>query len=162
MLKHTSIARYPVPSAVVIKMFTDKKFHIAKLEASGLAGYEVLSHQFDGKEFSIKVERRVPMNAPGLVKKFFGAETKVVNEESWTVKTKTGRVQVQPAGVPVEMSCTSSMADEGGGCVITYLWQVNAKIPLVGGALEKFIVSDLEKRAAEETVLAIAQIKDYT
>ena len=162
MLKQTLTARYPTTSAVVIKMFTDKKFHVAKLEGTGLAGYTVLDHQFDGKEFSMKVERRVPMNAPGVVKKFFGAETKVVNDEAWSVKTKTGKVKVQPAGVPVEMTCTASMADEGKSCVVTYLWDINARIPLVGGTLEKFVAGDLEKRSAEETELAIKQIKDYT
>ena len=45
--------------------------------------------------------------------------------------------------------------------VLDHDWTIKAKIPLVGGALEKFVVSDLERRSAEETEIAIRMLKDY-
>ena len=160
-MKHQSYARYPASSDVVIRMFTDKDFHTKKLQAMGLPKFEILEHQFDGKEFRIKIDRRVPLQAPGIVKKVVPAETRVVNEERWTVASKTGRVKVEPQGIPVNISCTASMKDEGGGCVVTYNWEINATVPLIGGALEKFIIGDMEKKAAEETQIAITLLPDY-
>lgn len=160
-MKHEMQVRYPASSAVVIKMFTDKAFHTTKLEAMGVHKYQVLKHQFDGRDFSIRIERQVPMQAPALVRRLVPMEAKVTNEESWNIAAKTGKVKVEPQGMPVEMACTMAMADRGKECLVSYSWEIRAKLPLLGGALEKFIVGDLEKRSAEETEAAIALLKNY-
>ena len=160
-MKHEMKARYPAPSSVVIRMFSDKDFHTRKLEALGLLKYQVLEHQFDGQEFRIKIERKVPVEAPGMVKKVVPLETTVVNEECWSVASKTGRVLVQAQGMPLEMSCSTAMTDEGQECVITYHWDINATLPLVGATLEKFVVADMERRAAEETQVGISLLQAY-
>ena len=160
-MKHQSQARYPAPSDVVMRMFTDKNFHTRKLDAMGLKNYQILDHALEGADFRIRIRRKVPMQAPALVKKFFPAESTVVNEERWNTKSRTGSVLVEPQGVPLEMSCLTALKDQGGECIVSFDWTVKAKIPLVGGALEKFVVSDMERLAAEETVIAIRMLKDY-
>ena len=160
-MKHQSQARFPAPAAVVLRMFTDRAFHTRKLDAMGLKNYEVLEHAAKGDEFRIRIRRKVPMQAPAMVKKFVGAESTVVNEERWNRAKGSGSVLVEPVGMPLEMSCATSVKDEGAGCVVRYDWTINAKVPLVGGALEKFVVSDLEKRAGEETRIALEMLDDY-
>jgi hypothetical protein len=160
-MKHEMQVRYPASSAVVLKMFTDKGFHTTKLEAMGVHKYKILQHQFDGQNFSIRIERQVPMQAPALVRKLVPMEPKVTNEESWNVAAKSGKVRVEPQGMPVEMSCTMSMADKGKECVVSCSWEIRARVPLLGGALEKFILGDLERRSAEETEAGIALLKNY-
>ncbi|HZR37089.1 MAG TPA: DUF2505 domain-containing protein [Nevskia sp.] len=160
-MKHKSQARYPAPAEVVLRMFTDKAFHTGKLDAMGLKNYQVLDHVFDGQDFRIRIQRKVPMQAPAVVKKFVGAESTVVNEERWNLKSRTGRVLVEPVGMPIEMSCQTSLRDQGDGCVVDFEWTINARVPLVGGALEKFVVGDLEKRAGEETALAVRMLERY-
>ncbi|MDB5978234.1 MAG: hypothetical protein JWR07_4994 [Nevskia sp.] len=160
-MQHKSQVRYPAPSDVVIRMFTDKAFHTRKLDAMGLKNYQVLDHALVGADFRIRIQRKVPMQAPALVKKIVPAESTVVNEERWNTKSKTGRVVVEPQGMPLEMSCVTALKDQGGECIVSYDWTIKAKIPLVGGALEKFVVSDLERRSAEETEIAIRMLKDY-
>lgn len=159
-MKHLATARYPAPAAVVVKMFADKDFHTRKLDAMAGVKYEVLEHSLDGKDFRIKIERRVPMEAPAAIRKFLPSETRVVHEERWNIASKTGRVVAQPQGVPVDMSCTATMADEGKGCVITYNWEIKAKLPFMG-ALEKFISADMDKRSDEETRLGITFLDQY-
>ena len=160
-MKHQSQARYPATSDVVMRMFTDKSFHTRKLDAMGLKNYQILDHALEGADFRIRIRRKVPMQAPALVKKFFPAESTVVNEERWNTKSRTGSVLVEPQGVPLEMSCLTALKDQGGECVVSFDWTVKAKIPLVGGALEKFVISDMERLAAEETAIAIRMLKDY-
>lgn len=160
-MKHQSEARFPAPSKVVIKMFTDRDFHERKLEGLGLLKYKVLAHEFDGADFMIKIERKVPVQAPGMVKKVVAAESTVVHEERWNLRRKTGRVVAQPQGMPVEITCEAVMSDDGGACLVRYDWNVHAKLPLVGGQLEKFIIADMTKRADEETRVAIALLDPY-
>lgn len=157
-MKHEMKARYPAPSAVVIRMMTDKDFHTRKLEAMGTSKYRVLDHSFDGQDFLIRIERQVPVQMPGLKS---AAETTVVNEERWRVGARAGEVRVEPQGMPVQMSCVTRMEDDGTDCVLTFEWDIEAKIPLVGKTLEKFIVTDMESRADAETRAAIALLDAY-
>lgn len=154
-------AKYPAPSATVLKMFMDKEFHARKLVALGIARSRVLEHDAKGDDFRIKVERKVPLNAPGMVKKFVPAEATVVSEERWNAAKKTGTVKVEPAGVPVDIRCNARFTDDAQGCVITYAFEVSARVPLVGGALEKFIASDMESKFADEARAAITLLGPY-
>ena len=154
-------ARYPAPSAVVLKMFMDKDFHQKKLGVLGIARSRVLEHEAKGDDFRIRIERKVPLNAPGVVKKFIPAETTVVSEERWNGANKTGAVKVEPVGVPVDIRCTARFADDAQGCTITYAFEVNARVPLVGGALEKFIASDMESKFADEAKAAATLLGPY-
>ena len=154
-------ARYPAPSAVVLKMFMDKDFHQKKLGVLGIAKSRVLEHDAKGDDFRIKIERKVPLNAPGMVKKFVPAEATVVSEERWNGAKKTGTVKVEPAGVPVDINCTARFADDAQGCTITYAFEVSARVPLVGGTLEKFIASDMEAKFADEAKAAATLLGPY-
>jgi hypothetical protein len=159
-MKHEMQARYPARAATVAKMFADKEFHVRRLEALGYAGkYRVLAHRLDGKDFSIKIERRVPVQMPGLKKA--AGETVVINEEAWDLESQIGRVVVEAQGLPLTMSCQTAIRDEGRGCVVDYRWDVRAKLPLVGAALEKFAIADMQRRAAEETRVSIELLARY-
>jgi len=159
-MKHKIEARYPASSAVVMKMFSDPAFHTNKLDALGYGKdkYQVLAKSKDAKRFNIKIERKVPLNLPGL--KGVGDST-VINDETWDLASKTGSVAVEAKGTPLQISCVTSMSDEGKNCVVTFDWDIKAKIPLIGGTLEKFVAKDTEKRTAEETAAAIKFLKDY-
>lgn len=154
-------ARYPAPSATVLKMFMDKDFHQKKLGVLGITKSRVLEHEAKGDDFRIKVERKVPLNAPGMVKRVVPAEATVVSEEKWNRASKSGQVQVAPQGVPVDINCKVRFADDAQGCTITYAFEVNARVPLVGGALEKFIASDMETKFADEAKAAITLLDPY-
>ena len=159
-MKHDVTTRYPAPAAVVIKMFTDPEFHTRKLEATGYSGkYTVLSKQSDGRDFSIRIERKVPVSLPGVGKS--APESTVVNDESWNIASRSGRVVVELKGMPLAMSCATSITDDGAGCIVRYEWEVKSKVPLVGGAIEKMVVSDLQKKSQEETDAAIALLAHY-
>lgn len=159
-MKHTTKASYPAPADVVIKMFCDADYHKRKMDKLGIS-YQILEENSDGDEFQLKAERQVPVQASGIVKKIMPATTQVVNDERWRVSDKSGSVVVETKGVPLDMSCTAQMTDEGDGCVIEYTWNIKARIPLGGGALEKFVVNDMTKREAEEQAVGISFLDEY-
>jgi hypothetical protein len=154
-------ARYPAPTAVVLKMFMDKDFHQKKLGVLGIQKSRVLEHKASGDDFQIKIERKVPLDAPGIVKKFVPAEATVVSEERWNRASRTGAVKVEPAGIPVEIRSAVKFADDAKGCTVTYAFDVTAKVPFVGGALEKFIAGDMESKFAEEAKAAATLLEPY-
>ncbi|MDD3764556.1 MAG: DUF2505 domain-containing protein [Nevskiales bacterium] len=156
-MKHATTTRFPAPAATVIRMMTDRDFHVRKLEALGLAEFEVLAHDADGDDFRIRIQRKVPVQMPGLK----GGHTTVINEERWDRGSLSGSVQVEPQGMPVEMACRTRLLDEGDGCVQTFDWDIQARIALVGKTLEKFIVADMEQRAAEETRITLELLEQY-
>ena len=45
-MKHQVKAHYPVSSDVLIKAFTDKAFHLSKLEQLGVTEHEVLGPRY--------------------------------------------------------------------------------------------------------------------
>lgn len=159
-MKQKIESRYAVSADTVMRAFADPAFHTAKLEALGLKKYRVLEQQAKGEEFRIRIERKVPLDAPALVKKVVPAETTAVSDERWQLKTRKGRVNIEP-GIPVDMSCEASIDDVGSECVVTYIWEVKARVPLIGGALEKFICADLATKMVDETRVAAPLIAKY-
>lgn len=159
-MKHATTARYPAPSETVIRMFTDEGYHARKLEKLGIE-YEILAHEFDGEDFRLKARRAVPVQAGGLAGRMMPATTQVVNDERWRVSDKTGSVVVEPSGVPLEMSCSARMRDQDGECVVEYDWDIRARIPVGGGSLEKFVIADMENRAADELEAALSLLDEY-
>lgn len=161
-MKHVTKARFPNASSdLVIKAMTDKKFHTDRLEKQGHTNYEILDYASDGKNFRIKFKRKQPVNAPGVVKKFVSAESVVIHEDSWNVATKTGKVVVELPGMPVQMSCVTTLKDEGKDCVLTYDWDIKSSVPLVGGTIEKTIAAENDKAIPEQTRVGIELLKNY-
>ena len=154
-------AKYPASSAVVLKAFMDKQFHEKKMGVLGIKEFKVVGHDAKGDDFRIKIERKVPLAPPGVVSKFVPANATVVSEERWNSASKTGKVKVEPQGIPVEISSNVRFADDASGCTITYAFEINAKVPLVGGTLEKFIAGDMEQKFAAEAKAAITLLDPY-
>ncbi|MGH8454531.1 MAG: DUF2505 domain-containing protein [Nevskiales bacterium] len=147
-MKQKLEARYPASSDVVIKMMTDKQFYTDRLDLQGIKDYEVVNHKSDGKNFSITIKRKV-------------TAINVTSVETWNVAKKTGRITVELQGMPMEVSCTTSLADSGKDTVLTYHWDIHSKIPLVGGKIEKQFAGENEKAIPEQTRLGIELLRNY-
>ena len=159
-MKHEIRSRYAASAETVMRMFANPAFHTAKLEGLGLKKYKVLDQEAKGDDFRIRIERKVPLDAPALVRKVVPAETTAIADERWNLRTRKGKVSIDP-GIPVQMSCEASIGDVGSECVVTYVWEVRAKVPLIGGALEKFICTDLEAKMVDETRVTAGLIRTF-
>ena len=151
--------RYPAPASVVIKMMTDKKFYTDRLEKLGHAKYEVLEHKTD--PFSLKIRRPMPIQVPGVLKKFVPGNPTIVHVDAWNAKTMTGSVLVELPGIPVEISATTSLKDQGSESVLTYVFEIRSKVPLLGGTIEKATAAENEKEIPLQTRAGIELLKNY-
>lgn len=153
--------RYPAPASVVIKMMTDRKFFTDRLEKLGHKQYEVLDCKTDPNAFSIKIRRPLPMQVPAAIKKFVPGNPTIVHVDAWSAKTLTGKVEVELPGMPVEISCTTSLKDQGKDCVLTYVFDIRSKVPLLGGMIEKQVAAENQKEIPLQTKAGIELLKNY-
>jgi hypothetical protein len=147
-MKQKLEGRYPAPSDIVIKMMTDKKFYTDRLDLEGIQGYEVVDHKFDGKDFSITTKRKI-------------TAISITSIEKWNVAKKTGSIVVELAGMPLELSCKTSLRDDGSDTVMTYDWDIDSKVPLVGGKIEKQFAGENEKAVPQQVKFGVQLLKNY-
>jgi hypothetical protein len=161
-MKYRIKARYPASSEVVLRMLTDPAYYPAKFRLMDQPKLEVLS-QSGPPDFRIKLKRQVPLQTaiPGLLRKLLPTETTIVHEDRWDTSRRSGSMQLQVQGVPVELSCTIAVVDDKGDCILDYDWKIHAKVPLLGGALEKFLAADMEQTARKDNEAGIALLKNY-
>jgi len=160
-MKYAIKAHYAAPSQVLMKMFADKSYHSRKLEGLGIPKHEILECSKQGNAFRIKIQFALPIQAPGMVKKMVSADTKVTQEEEWDTARGSGRISVSTHGMPVEMTCQATASDDARGCLLTNDWTIVARIPLIGGSLEKFICTDLQGRAEKEQRVINSLLDQY-
>lgn len=154
-------ANYALAPEALARLFGNPDFHGRKLKEVGVKRYEILELDEKGDEVRIKISRHTPLDAPRAIKKVIPAEVNSVSEEHWNHKTLKGKVSTE-TGIPVEMHCTATISAQGDGSVVNYDWTIKAKVPLIGGALEKFIAGDLKKRMDEEAKAVASIAAEFT
>lgn len=151
------------PSAAVIKMYVDRKFFERKYKEIGATNITVLEHEKSDTKFRIKCSYTLPSSPkmPGFVTKFIGNTTPVVQEDSWDIEKKTGRLNIEIKGAPVKISCDMLLKDEGKGASNNLKWTISSSIPLIGGKLEAFIADDIKDKAKADLAATKKILADY-
>src|SRR3546814_106669 len=103
--------------------------------------------------------RSVPL--PDFAKKFVPAEMSITQRDSWDLKKRTGQLEVEVRGVPIKIAATMRLADEGKGSANTLSWNVSCGIPLIGGKLEKLLISDIQAKADADLAASRKILADY-
>jgi hypothetical protein len=132
----------------VIMMYTDKDYFLSKYKNLGAENIEILDASFEGSKFSINIKRGLPADVPvpSFAKKFFGGTMTLVQRDTWDAASKVGRLDIEFKGLPIDASCDMKLVDEGDGAALLMAWNINVKIPLIGGKLEKLLMEDMSKK----------------
>lgn len=145
--------RYNHGVDAVFKFFSDPDAVKAKYEAIGARNVEILETNESDGVFTIKTQREVPSDVPGILQKFLGAWNKVTQTEQWRPQSDGARacdMEVDIAGVPVTVKGAMRLQPEGGGCVNDVKIKVTCGIPLIGGRLADFVGGDTQKNMDAE------------
>jgi hypothetical protein len=137
----------------VFRFFRDPELVKLKYDGIGSRNVEILDTSEDGDVFTIKIQREVPADVPGILQKFLGAWNKVVQTEHWQTAADGGRtcnLNVDIAGVPVTVTGTMALQPHGEGCVNDVRMKVTCGIPLVGKKLAEFVGGDTKKAMDSE------------
>ena len=152
------------PSAVVLKMYTDKAFFERKYKELGCWDLEVLEHTKTAKQFRIKCRFQVKNDAPlpDFAKKFLGESMSVVQTDTWDLDKKTGQVDIELKGTPVKVHSDMALKDVGAGSVNEMKWNVSCGIPLIGGKLESVVGTDIQSKSKTDAKITQKLLADYS
>ncbi len=148
----------------VLSMLCDPAYHKGLQDALGSWDFKQLELDDDGNQFRIKysyvVKSEVPL--PGFAKKVLGENTHATQTETWNRATGRGTVDVEPRGLPGKIHCDLVIEDDGeGGATKTFNWDINVKLPLVGGKLEKLIADDIQGKDGIDADASNDLLKNY-
>lgn len=113
----------------------------AKCEAAGAITYDC-AVEAKGDGHVITVNRVMSSGSvPDLVKKVVGDKVDVVEVVTWGAPkddgSRDGAIDVSFKGQPISMKGTAKIAADGAGSRVSVDLDLKAKIPLVGGKIEK-------------------------
>jgi len=157
---------FHAPAAACWTMFSDPASHVAKFEAMGHHGVEVLEVEHDAGRLHIVITREVDVEGiPGFAKKFIKPRNTVVSTDTWEDNgdgTYGGRFALDTQGAPVQIEGTTHLAADGPErSTYRVTVDIEVKVPLVGGKLADFSRSIVERQLDQEVALGDAWLADH-
>ncbi|NKF23792.1 DUF2505 domain-containing protein [Solimonas marina] len=151
------------PASTVIKMFGDRQYFERKYAELGFKNVQVLEHDKKGDQFTIRVRytAKADVALPDFAKKFVPAEMTITQRDSWDMAKKVGQLEVELAGLPLKVGAAMRLVDSGKGSTNTIAWEIKCSVPLVGGKLEKLLMSDIEAKADADLAASRKILADY-
>lgn len=134
--EHT--VRYDAPPEQVYAMLTDPAFR----EKASWA-QETTSVEVSVTGGRVEIDMLQPnKDIPSFAKAIAGETTRAIQTEEWRGGT-TADFKVASPGKPVSISGTRTLKADGDGTLDTFTGEAKAKVPLVGGKIEKLVVQKL-------------------
>ena len=156
--------KYPAPVEKVFDLLTDPKWLEERSAALGELSAKVKAKQ-SGGGVTLSMRRRVKRDLPGLLAKVLKPESDLVFEEVWSAPgddgARTGTLTMDAIGQPVKMSAEFELVPAGQGCVYRIKHTCKSSVPLVGGAVEKFALGQVESGCADEFAYLVAYLKTH-
>jgi hypothetical protein len=151
------------PADTVIRMFGDRRYFERKYAELGFKDMQILDHETNGDQFSIRFRYTAAIDVPlpDFAKKFLPAEMTVTHRDNWDLKKKVGTSEIELPGLPLKIAAAMRLVDEGEGASNTLSWDVTCSVPLIGGRLEKLLMSDIEVKAAADLAVSRKILADY-
>ena len=148
--------RYDSEPAEVFAMLTDPAFQERKLAATGALEQHVEVATRDDGGAVVTTRRTMPTDqVPDLVRNLVGRTLTIVQVEDWAPAAggggRAGTVTAEVSGAPVRLTGTLRLAASGAGTVETLDGELKAKVPIIGGRIE---------RAAEPAITAAIEVEE--
>lgn len=145
---------FDAPIDKVWAMFSDPASHVAKFEAMGHHGVEVLTEERSDDGLRIVITREVDVEGiPGFAKKFLKPRNTVVTDDRWRDRgdgTYGGEFTLDTKGVPFDTHGTTLIEPDGDRTLYTVTIELEVSVPLIGGKLEGFGKGIVEKQLRRE------------
>jgi Protein of unknown function (DUF2505) len=151
---------YAATPEAVFAVLSDAKFQEAKCAATAAVRHSATVNTV-GDRTVITTERILPSDGlPDFAKSMVGDTLKVTETQEWGPASddgsRQGTVEMGVAGAPISLTGTLSLAPGGAGTVEQLDAELKARVPLVGGKIEKAAAPpiqeaiDIEARTAQE------------
>jgi hypothetical protein len=157
-MKIAKTMEYAATPDEVFAVLSDQAFQEAKCAATAALKYTARIVT-SGDTTVITTERILPADdLPDFAKSMVGPTLKVVETQSWGPAaadgSRQGTVDMSVAGAPVSLNGTLSLAPSGAGSVEQFDSELKARLPLIGGRIEKAAARPIEQAIAIEASTA--------
>lgn len=135
----------------VFDKMTDPDFLVQRCVAMGEKNIQC-DVEMEGRKTTVVLARTIKRELPAVLAKLFGAENRMVMTEHWESigNSWLGHYQVEVEGQPVMLSAKFKLKPTDTGCEYSIDYSCKARIPLVGGKVEDFILSQTEAGMRKE------------
>jgi uncharacterized protein YndB with AHSA1/START domain len=139
---------YDASADDVYAMLTDPAFRQRSVDAMGVLSADI-SVEPSGAGAHVLIDQVQPTEGvPAFAKKIAGDTTRAIQTEEWS-DSRHATLSVQTPGKPTSIDGSLTLAESGGTTTETFEGEVKAKVPLIGGKLEK-LVADLFKAGMDK------------
>ena len=133
----------------VFAVLSDARFQEAKCKATAAIKYNA-SVKTVGDRTVITTERILPSDdLPDFARSMVGETLKVTETQDWGPASddgsRQGTVEMNVAGAPISLKGTLGLKPGGSGTIETLDSDLKAKIPLIGGKIEKAAAPPIEQ-----------------
>lgn len=150
-------AKYPAPLDEVLKMLTSEEFQRVRLADLPVKIKSVQINDGPKKsEVTVTTEihaKPADLNLPSMADKFIPRQgLTVAMTETWNIDSSQSVLTFDTGGLPVKVSATSKLIDEGDAVTRNVEGTVTVSVPIVGRKLEQRAVAEMgEIVRAEES-----------
>ncbi len=151
---------YPATPAQILAMVQDREYHAEKYVFLEDLSTEILEHKATDDGLSLEVDRRAKADLPDVARKVLG-DNHIVQHESWRTEADglSVDVRVDSPGKPLQIKGLMRVTPSGTGSDWFLDFDIKAKVPLVGGAIEGAVVKEFRASLARELEFNMAWLK---
>jgi hypothetical protein len=104
------------------------------------------------KGVHLSMQRRIRRNLPALIAKVLSTETDMTIEQGFVNGDEgySGSLTLELAGQPVKIGGDFTLTPASKGCIYRIQHTAKCSVPLIGGTIEKFAVSEVDKGCLDE------------
>lgn len=146
---------YAATPEVVFAMLADEEFQTRKCLATGASRHTVSIKEQGDRTIIVTTRDLSTDDFPPFIKSMSGPTVSLTETQDWgpsgTDGSRQGRLTVDIAGAPLELTGTLSLAPRGQSCVESVEGDLKGKIPLVSGKIEKAAAPAIESAIRVES-----------
>ena len=134
----------------VFGLLTDPRWLEARSLAMGELSAKCSARKSGGVQITMK--RRVHRDLNAIVAKVINPDSEIEIVENWSgdASRRTATYTLSLIGKPITVTADIELEAAGKACTYRIKHLAKAKVPLIGGVIEKFMIGETEKGCAEE------------
>jgi hypothetical protein len=147
----TTIYSFSADVDTVFDKLTDPEFLVGRCVALGEKNIQC-DVESDGRKTTVMLSRTIKRDLPAVLAKLFGAENRTILTEKWEDMgaSKIGTYTLEVEGQPVTLTAKFKLKPSPKGCDYSVDYTCKARIPVVGGRVESFILGQTEEGMRRE------------
>ncbi|MDQ1536153.1 MAG: hypothetical protein QOE58_546 [Actinomycetota bacterium] len=140
-MKISAVIDYSATAQEVFAMLADEDFQTRKCAATGSLRHTVSITKQDDRTKIVNTRDMATDDFPSFVRNMVGSSLSLTETQDWGPPeadgARQGRITVDIAGAPIELSGKLSLAAGGQGTVETIEADLKAGIPILGNKMEQ-------------------------